>query len=132
MISNSDLTPSQNTNSTTNPQSVDGSLVPNDSSSSQQSAGIDTLSQNHPISVVQTGQPVGKDAAQSNTAAAMWVFVIVSSVVLVMIASSVFKWVMKRPDPAQEKNEKTAGKPSDAKAINPKSKKKKSRSKRHR
>jgi len=129
MSSNSDLIPNQNDISTTNPQSAGGSLLPNQTSSFQQSAGTDSLSQNHQISVVQTGQAV-KETAPNNTTTLMWVFVVVASIVLIMITSSVFKWVMKRPDSEKPKEESKV-KQAETKALNRKSKKKLPRSKRH-
>ena len=103
MTSNSDLTPSQNAGTTENPQNVDGSVGASKGSSFQQSAGVDSLDQNRPISVVQTGKPVNGTVLHGSSLALMWVFIVVASVLLVLIASSVFKWVMKRPEPIKEK-----------------------------
>jgi len=141
MATNADLIPNQNAGTTSNPQAVDTSVGASDSNSFQNSAGIETLNQNRPLSVAQTGKPVESSTASSNNTALMWVFVVVASVVLVMIATSVFKWVMKRPEPVKpEKAAKAEAKPASSsktteakavKVVRPKGKKKQPRSKRH-
>lgn len=128
---NSDLTPSQSADATGNPQAVDGSVGAPDAGSFQRSAGIDSLNQNRPLSVAQTGQPIVATPVKGSSLALMWVFIVVSSVVLIMIASAVFKWVMKRPEPKKEKAVKPAAKAPKVEVIRPRGKKKQSRSKRH-
>ncbi|MDB5182664.1 MAG: hypothetical protein JWO47_448 [Candidatus Saccharibacteria bacterium] len=113
MTTDSELTPVQNADGTSNPQSANGDVNGSNSGSFQQSAGTDSLTQSHPISVVQTGQPIKQSSIHGGSLALMWVFIVVASLVLIMIASSVFKWVMKRPEPVEEKAEK-AGKPAKA------------------
>jgi len=128
MATNSDLTPSQNAGSTGNPQTVDGNVGSTDSGTFQQSAGLETLSQNRPISVEQTGTPLKGNVAQDGSAILMWVFIVVASVLLIMIASSVYKWAMKRPKFVEK--EKVVSKAPSVKAKRPQGKKKLSRSKR--
>jgi hypothetical protein len=132
---NSDLTPVQSAGTTGNPQSVNGSPTASDSSAFQQSAGVDALTQkNKSLSVERTGKPISGSAVSAGSAVLMWVFIIVASIVLIMIASSVFKWIMKRPEPVKEKSEKPKAKAEfnapPITVIRPKSKKKQPRSKR--
>lgn len=101
MASNSDLTPVQSAGTTGNPQNEGAS----DSASFQQSAGVDTLSENRPLSVAQTGNTVKGPVTHSGSLMLMWIFVVVATIVLVMIARLVFKWVMKRPDPVIDTNQ---------------------------
>ncbi len=102
MATNSDLTPVQNAGSTGNPQTVEGAVGTTDPSTFQQSAGVDSLDQNHSISVVQTGRPVSARSTQGNSSGLMWVFIIISSVLLIVTAIAVFKWVMKRQEPIKD------------------------------
>lgn len=149
MTSNSDLTPSQNAGTTGNPQSVDGAVGSTDPSTFQQSAGVDSLDQNHPISVVQTGTPVSARTLPGDSSGLMGVYIIGSLILLILIAGAVFKWVMKRPEPVNDKplkdkkNEKVVKKAKTSKIVKvepqkvkpaaaiPRGKKKLSRSKRN-
>jgi hypothetical protein len=117
MTSDSQLTPVQSADGTSNPQSVNGNIEGNNSGSFQQAAGADSLSKSRPISVVQTGQPIKGSTIHGGSLVLMWVFIVVASIVLIMIASSVFKWVMKHPDPAKEKTEKPAKTDKAEKAV---------------
>jgi len=90
----------QNVTTTDNPQPTDTLNGASDSSSFQQSAGPEVLNQQRTLQVTETGKPIA--AKKQTNATAAVVFVVISSVVLIMIASSVFKWVMKRPEPTPE------------------------------
>ena len=119
----------QNVTNTDNPQTVGGvNSSASDASLFQESAGAETLNQKRELQVVKTGEPLAVKKAP-NTAAAV-IFVIIASVVLIMIASSVFRWVMKRPEPTvEEKTEEENTKKAKPEVIRPQ--KKLPRSKRH-
>jgi len=126
-----DLTPAKNVESTNNPQGSQDTPVSSDANSFQSSAGTDVLSQNHPIQVVTTGQPiVGTKAAGTGISAAVIVFIIVSSIILLMVASSVFRYVMKRPEPAKPEKKPEPEQKRPVEVVRPRGKKKLPRSKR--
>lgn len=102
---NNEVTQMQQMSGTDNPQAAQNSSIgANDASQFQQSAGQDVLSQNRELQVVSTGKPNDPTKESGLTASAV-VFVIVSTIVLVFIASAVFKWVMKRPEAAEPSRE---------------------------
>lgn len=140
----------QQMNGTDNPQAAQESRVgASNSSQFQESAGPEVLSQNRELQVVNTGKPndVVKDTGITAGAIA---FVVISSAILVFIAMSVFKWVMKQPKEAGASDSgkassvssaskatkttssavKPAAKPSKQKKSKPPVKKKSSKSKR--
>ncbi|CAN5411328.1 hypothetical protein BH10PAT3_BH10PAT3_5310 [soil metagenome] len=134
---NSDLFPAQNAGSTDNPQAAQNTPEVNDASQFQKSAGTDVLSENHPVEVAKTGRPVSGQKAAGMSASVI-LFIIVSSIVLLMVASSVFRWVMKRPEPvkADKTKENLKDKPEaepkrPIEVVRPQGKKKLSRSKRN-
>jgi hypothetical protein len=137
MTENSSLTPAPTSGTTGNPQSDNQDVNAINSNSFQQSASPDVLNQNRPLTVTETGKPVTGGAISGGSLALMWVFIVVASIVLIMIASSVFKWVMKKPESTKKKS---AGGTDTKKVDKPKatvvtkshkSKKKLSRSKRN-
>ncbi len=97
MTTDSNLNPAQNPGVTDNPQSVDGSVGATDANSFQQSAGIESLDSTRPLSVTQTGKPYTAVSPKASNSTLTWIFIIVCSVILVMVARAVFKWVIKRP-----------------------------------
>jgi hypothetical protein len=98
-----ELTPSQSAGTTGNPQSETGNVGASDARSFQQSAGADVLRESRPLSVEQTGKPLNGKSVSTGSVALMWVFIVVASIVLILIASSVFKWIMKRPEVGEAK-----------------------------
>lgn len=96
---NSDLTQTQSVTETATPQASSTALSASDGNQFQQSAGADLLNQNRTLQVAPTGQRLSGSTPSGMSTAAI-VFIVVASLVLLMIASSVFRWVMKRPEPA--------------------------------
>jgi hypothetical protein len=102
----SDLTQTQSVNGTDTPQAA-ANIGASDASPFQQSASADALKQNKAIQVTPNGNAITGSSNNAGMSATAIVFIVVSSIVLVMIASSVFRWVMKRPEPVKvEKPEK--------------------------
>jgi|GEM_PF-5212885 len=131
MANNSDLNSTQNVSNTASPQSTDTSIGASDSNQFQKSADASALNQNKTVTVAPNGQPLSSAKSTGSTAASI-LFVVVASLALLLLASSVFRFVMKRPDPvpkapARPKEEK---KPAVA-TTKKKGKSKKSRSARH-
>jgi len=102
----------ENVTATDNPQQVDSvNSSSSDASLFQESAGMEALNQKRELQVVQTGKPIATTKAPNTTAVV--VFVVIASILLIMIAMSVFKWVMKRPEPTPEEKaeDEAANKP---------------------
>lgn len=130
----------QNLGATDTPQAA-STIGASDASPFQQSANADALKQNKTIQVAPNGRPITGTTFKSGMSGTAILFLIVSSVVLVMIASSVFRWIMKKPETVKAVKSKktkveTAKEPVVATVTQPEKsktrhKKKLSRSKRH-
>ena len=107
-MDNTGLNQTQNIGGTDTPQSAATNIGASDATPFQQSASAEALKQNKEIQVVSNGDPIPSVAAATGMSSTAILFIVVSSVVLVMIASSVFHWIMKRPEPVKvEKPKKT-------------------------
>lgn len=137
-MDNTGLNQTQNLGGTDTPQSAAANIGASDATPFQQSASAEALKQNKAIQVVSNGDPIPSVAAATGMSSTAILFIVVSSVVLVMIASSVFHWIMKRPEPIKGEKQKksepeTLEESNTVSAEKPKKfkKKKLSRSKRH-
>ncbi len=92
---------------TDNPQVVPKVENPaNDASRFQQSAGSDVLTQkNQALSVEKTGEPINTAVTTDGASVAVVLFVIISSVTLVLVALYVFRAVLKRPSKEEKETE---------------------------
>lgn len=122
---------------TDNPQTVpEVQDTGNDAAQFQQSAGSDVLTQSQPLTVQKTGEPINSGAVADGMSAAVLMFVVVSSVVLVAVAAYAFRAVLKRPDKPNEPAEalapvlEAARQEAASKPAKTAGKKKQSRSKR--
>ena len=94
---------------TDNPQDVPKAQnAGNDAAQFQQSAGSDVLTQSQPLTVQKTGDPISSGTFADGMSAAVLMFVVVSSVVLVAVAAYAFRAVLKRPDIPNEPAEALA------------------------
>lgn len=133
---NSDLTPVQGADTTGNPQADTGNIGASDSSSFQQSAGVDVLSKNQTLTVQETGQPIYVATPISSSSTLLWVIILTSVVAFAIAAVIIYRWVTQRPKGALIVEEKSLPKPktipkkAKSPAHKPKGKKKQTRSKR--
>ena len=140
-MDNTDITQPPSVNSTDTPQPTATNVGASDATPFQQSANAEALKQNKAIQVTPNGKRISGAASHSGMSSSAIIFIIISSVVLVMIASSVFRWIMKRPEPLKANNPEAPKKTPDIKTEktdipaqmprNTAKKKKLPRSKRH-
>lgn len=123
------LNSTQNVSNTASPQPTGESPAASDSSEFQKSADATALNQYKAVKVDSTGQPASGGISASNSGAVA-LFVIIASLALILFASSAFRFMMKRPDPALKTKGESVKKSPESKKSSGKSKTKKTRSQR--